>query len=355
MLRAVKYLSIRITSLLLIFLCNHSKIYAQVYGCPDPAANNYNNVVTVNDGSCTYNNVSINATLNCNLNTAVNETSGLLWWNKQVFTHNDSGGQPDLYIINKSTGDTLKTIAITNATNVDWEDITQDDTYIYIGDFGNNAKGNRTDLKIYKVKKSDAKNKVSVTAAVINFSYSDQTDFTPKADNKTNFDCEALVAYGDSLFLFSKDWADNKTRLYKLPKTPGTFSALKIDELNVQGLITGATIIPDKRVIVLSGYNAVLAPFIYLLYDFTGNRFFSADKRKVEVHQSFLQMEGICSVNATKFYISNERFKKVITTPAKLQTLNLASLLNPYYSKLPAKTPAPVLFAYNTYPGGKKI
>ena len=190
-------------------------------------------------------------------------------------------------------------------------------------------------MKIYRVKKSDVKNKTTATASVINFSYNDQTDFTSTGSNKTNFDCEALIAYGDSLFLFSKDWLDNKTRLYKLPKLPGTYSAVNIGELNVQGLITGAEIIPEEKVIVLTGYSDALAPFIYLLYDFTGNYFFNADKRKVAINQGILQMEGICSVNETKFYISNERVQKIIVVPAKLQTLNLGTLLNPYYSHQP--------------------
>ena len=46
-----------------------------------------------------------------------------------------------------------------------------------------------------------------------------------------------------------------ETRLYKLPKVPGTYIAEKISELNVDGLITGAEIISDKRVIVLTGYE----------------------------------------------------------------------------------------------------
>jgi hypothetical protein len=277
--------------------------------------------------------------LDANLSTTVNETSGLLWWNKQVWTHNDSGGQPAIYSIDDSTGDILKTVTLTNATNRDWEDIAQDTQFIYIGDFGNNANGNRTNLKIYRVKKTDVKNKTAVKASVINFSYDDQTDFTPKGANNTNFDCEALIAYGDSLFLFSKDWIDNKTRLYKLPKLPGTYTATKIGELNVQGLITGAEIVANKRVIVLTGYSATVTPFIYLLYDFTGNLFFNANKRKVALNQSFTQVEGICSVTDKKIFISNERFDKIFVVPAKLQTLNLGSLLNPYYSHLSQKLP----------------
>jgi len=324
------------TKALLLITClyGYTEANAQVAGCPDPAANNYNNLATVNDGSCIYNNVSLTPTLNANLNTTVNETSGLLYFNQQIFTHNDSGGEPILYTIDSTTGGILATDTLINAKNVDWEDITQDDKFIYIGDFGNNSKGNRQNLRIYRVKKADVKNKTSFKASIIKFSYSDQTDFTPKSNNNTNFDCEALIAYGDSLFLFSKDWVDNKTRLYKLPKLPGTYIAQNIGELNVQGLITGAEVIPAKRVIVLTAYSGTLAPFIYLLYDFTGNRFFDANKRKVGINQGFLQMEGICAVSNTWFHISNERFSNILTVPAKLQAIDLSALLDPYYSKL---------------------
>lgn len=327
----------RITPLLLYFLIFSHTAHAQIPGCTDAAASNYNAAATVNNGSCTYNNASISPKLNSNLNSAVNETSGLIWWQKKAWTHNDSGGDPAFYSINKTTGDRTKTIMLTNAINVDWEDIAQDDKYIYAGDFGNNANGNRTDLKIYRIKKSDTKNKTAVTASVIDFSYSDQTDFSATGSNHTNFDCEAMIAYGDSLFLFSKDWIDNKTRLYKLPKLPGTYTAENIDELNVNGLITGADIITGKKVIVLTGYDAAVKPFIYLLYDFTGNQFFDANKRKVSINQNFTQVEGVCAINDTTCYISNERLQKFITVPAKLQTIKLGAFLNPYYAALSSK------------------
>jgi hypothetical protein len=320
--------------LLIFFLKSFAALHAQVYGCPDPVASNYNNSARVNDGSCTYTQASINPKLKYNLNNAVNESSGLLWWNKLIWTHNDSGGEPQLYGMDSSNGNIVKTVTITNANNIDWEDIAQDGQYIYIGDFGNNANGNRTNLKIYRIKKSGIKKKDSLKASVIHFSYSDQTDFSPSGSNNTNFDCEAMIAYKDSLFLFSKDWKDGKTRLYKLPKAPGTYIAQKTGELNVEGLITGAEIISDKRVIVLTGYNIAVTPFIYLLYDFSGNNFFSANKRKIEVNEGFTQVEGICALNNNNFYISNEKFQKIFTVPAKLQTINLSTFLKPYYSKI---------------------
>jgi len=345
----IKGIHIKTPLLLIVGLYSYVNVSAQVTGCPDPAANNYNDSATVNDGSCTYDNASITPVLKSDLSTTVNETSGLLWWNKQIFTHNDSGGEPILYTIDSTTGAVLTTDTLINAKNVDWEDIAQDDKFIYIGDFGNNAKGNRTNLRIYRVKKGDVKKKTSFRASIIKFSYSDQTDFTPKKNNTTNFDCEALIAYNDSLFLFSKDWADNKTRLYKLPKLPGTYVAQNIGELNVSGLVTGAEIIPDKKVIVLTGYNSVLSPFIYLLYDFTGNHFFDANKRKVAINQGFLQMEGICALSSTEFFISNERFSNIITVPAKLQAIDLGTLLDPYYSKLQGLKPKPASIAKNKF------
>ena len=69
---------------LIIFLVSFFSIHAQVYGCPDPAANNYNDSATVNDGSCTYAQTSIAPKLKYNLNDTINETSGLLWWNKLI-------------------------------------------------------------------------------------------------------------------------------------------------------------------------------------------------------------------------------------------------------------------------------
>src|SRR4051812_9917293 len=216
-----------------LFVFFSSTIKAQVAGCPDPAANNYDPSATVNNGSCTYNSATITPKLKYNLNTLLNESSGLIWWNKQIWSHNDSGNDPAIYSMNTTTSNIQRNVTISNATNIDWEDIAQDNKFIYIGDFGNNANGNRTDLKIYKIAKADVLAGTMVTASIINFSYNDQTDFTPKGNNNTNFDCEGMIALGDSLYLFSKDWVDNKTRLYKLPNKPGTFSAIKLGELNV--------------------------------------------------------------------------------------------------------------------------
>src|SRR5215216_1562596 len=151
---------------ILFFAGSFLTTQAQISGCPDPAANNYNSSATINDGSCTYNDAAINPKLKYNLNTLLNESSGFIWWKKQIWTHNDSGNEPSIFAMNATTSDIQRTVTITNSTNVDWEDIAQDDKFIYIGDFGNNTNGNRTDLKIYKIAKPDVLSGNAVTAGI---------------------------------------------------------------------------------------------------------------------------------------------------------------------------------------------
>ena len=101
-----------------------------------------------------------NITEKYNLPNSISETSGLLFYNGKLITHNDSGDAANLYELDTIRGNITRTITISNATNSDWEDITQDDTHIYIGDFGNNSNGNRQDLKIYKILRFIVKNSV---------------------------------------------------------------------------------------------------------------------------------------------------------------------------------------------------
>ncbi|MGC9330765.1 MAG: hypothetical protein ACP5DZ_02680, partial [Bacteroidales bacterium] len=86
------------------------------------------------------------------------------------------------------------------------------------------------------------------------FHYPNQQQF--EWDNySTNFDCEAIIAKGDSLYLFSKNWGNLKTYLYALPKVPGEYPATLKDSFNVQGLVTGAAIDTVENQITLIGYN----------------------------------------------------------------------------------------------------
>ena len=167
----------------------------------------------------------------------LDENSGLIFYNNNIITFNDSGGEANLYEINASTGNITRTVTITNATNVDWEDITQDASYIYIGDIGNN-NGNRTDLKIYKIAKNDYNGSDDIAVAeIISYSYADQLDFNSNPNN-TNWDAEGLISYGEQLLIFSKNWVDNRVNVYSIPKTNGTYSALLESSYNTNGPVS---------------------------------------------------------------------------------------------------------------------
>lgn len=235
----------------------------------------------------------------------VNETSGLLFYNGKIITHNDSGDNANLYELDSISGNLLRTININNATNVDWEDITEDENHIYIGDIGNN-NGTRTDLKIYKILKSDYLNNNSVSAEIISFSYEDQTNFTSSQTH--NFDAEALVFYEDSFLIFTKNWGDFKTNVYKIPSSIGTHSAIKVSNANVEGLITGATV--SNNNFYLCGSNTSFIPFIiYISFNRApGDNIFNSGFEKHDLNSGFLynQVEAITSFDNGKFYVSRE-------------------------------------------------
>jgi hypothetical protein len=268
-----------------------------------------------------------------NLPTAVNETSGLIYFNDQLVTHNDSGNAPELYEISSTDGTVIRTVTITNATNVDWEDIAQDDTYIYIGDIGNN-NGNRTNLKIYRILKSDFEANSSVTAEIINYSYANQTDFT-SSPNSNDWDAEGFVIYDSQILLFTKNWVTSQVNVYAFPKTIGTHSASLVSNYNIGGLVTAADYVDHK--IYLTGYSpATVTPFIAVIYDVNisvpndMDLFGLSSIHKFENVLPFAhQVESICYIdsvgNDDRLYITNERFSigAIVVEPSlKMVTLD---------------------------------
>lgn len=249
-----------------------------------------------------------------NLPDETKETSGLLFFDSKIITHNDSGNQPNLYEIDSLSGNLLRTVNVHNATNIDWEDITEDENHIYIADIGNN-NGNRTDLKIYKILKSDFKNSTSVSADIISFSYEDQTNFDSKP-NGSNFDAESIVIYNNSILIFTKNWNDLKTNVYKTPLITGNYLAKKVSSANVDGLITGGVYNDDR--FFLTGYDTTLTPFLIYISPNRkpGEDIFFSGFNKISLENELgqgSQLEGITNIGFTgNYYISREHFTTTI-------------------------------------------
>jgi hypothetical protein len=279
-----------------------------ILGCTDQQANNYNESATINDGSCTYNPSIYKPDFRFLLPSEVEETSGLISYANGFWTINDSGGEPIIYKLDTLNGEIIQRISLNDAENIDWEDIAQDDNFIYVGDHGNNS-GNRDDLAIYKVKKSDIPENgdTSVDVEKIMFSYSDYTTKVKKKKDN-NFDCEALIATDQWIYLFSKNRGDNQSKLYKLSKNAGEHTAELITTFNTAGLITGADLSQNKNELILIGYtNNSWIPFLWIMFDFEGENFYSGNKRRIDMlNVTATQTEGICYVNGKKGIISSE-------------------------------------------------
>ena len=214
------------------------------------------------------------------LSSSLDETSGLAKIDDKIYTHNDSGSLAELYEINPISGDILRTITVENSQNIDWEGLATDDTHLYVADIGNNL-GNRKDLKIYKILKDDIIQNDVVTCEVISFSYEDQTLFDYESYT-TPYDAEAIVAYKGELYIFTKNWDNYTTRIYRFPSTSGEHIASFVSEKEFKVMITDADIDLINNRVALIGYESHIyakSPKnnVIILSDFIENDFLSGN------------------------------------------------------------------------------
>lgn len=242
------------------------------------------------------------------LPSALKESSGLEMTENDIFwSHNDHNNSAELYGLDKN-GKLLHTLKFGQVSNVDWEDLAQDEIgNLYIGDVGNNDN-DRKDLVIYKLSGIDLnQNNNNISIEEIRFSFDNQTEFPP---NKSEyfFDVEALFSKGDFLYLFTKDRSSpftGKTRLYRLPNTAGTHIAVFLDEFITddkkgKGQITAADISPDGTMVALLSNEVV-----WLFREFVADDFFSGNMERLDLPFE-RQMESIVFKDNCTLYLTNE-------------------------------------------------
>lgn len=158
------------------------------------------------------------------------EISGLEKFNDSILIAiNDSGNAPLIFFIDLK-GEIIKKTFVSNALNIDWEDLTLDDEgNLYIADVGNNDHL-RNDLCILKLNAQQAYNSDSISAEKIYFTYTDQLDLSDNYVSQSH-DCEAVFWFEDTLHLLTKittkpkkDYWHNGTSDYRLSTTPGRYS-----------------------------------------------------------------------------------------------------------------------------------
>ncbi|MDO4225620.1 MAG: hypothetical protein Q4C75_06990 [Bergeyella zoohelcum] len=239
----------------------------------------------------------------------VMETSALSLFSGRLFTINDSGNPAEIYEISPKNGALLNTFFVENISNFDWEALTNDGEFFYIGDIGNNW-GTRSDLAIYKIPISEVLDNQRIKVEKIKYNYPEQKQLI-KSPNNNDFDAESLVYMDNALHLFTKEWVSYKTTHYKIPinAEKETIPAEKLEDYNLGYLATEAAYFDNLLYII--GYTKKMEIYLSVFNKNEKGLFFSQKPEKyfLGMATALGQVEGI-SVDETGIYISAERFKK---------------------------------------------
>lgn len=225
---------------------------------------------------------------------------------------NDGGNSAQIHQIKKD-GTVSKSITITNAKNLDWEDMTQDDFgHFFIGDFGNNDNI-RQWLTIYKIENPIDIKGTETKAEIIKFTFPEQLNFPPKASEK-NFDLEAFVFYKKNLYLFSKNRTepfDGDTNLYRIGDHADNYQADFVSNFNTCTTheklcwITSAALSPDRSKLVLLDSER-----LWLFENWQGDDFFSGDAYKIDLG-IVTQKEAVTFFDENTIIFTDEEFNGI--------------------------------------------
>ncbi|WP_114749327.1 hypothetical protein [Pleomorphovibrio marinus] len=190
-------------------------------------------------------------------NKEIDEASGLAhsWLHPDIlYTHNDSGGEPFIYMID-TLGDYRGKILLEGVDNRDWEDIAvgpgpnKNTSYVYVGEIGDNyAQHEQIFLYRFEEPKKLTQN-ISITPEIITLNYPDG----PR-------DAETLMVDPQSGDLFILTKRDSSNTLYRAnaaqinPDTEVTLE--KIGKYPIT-MSTGGDISKDGSEILVKNYWVV--------------------------------------------------------------------------------------------------
>jgi hypothetical protein len=241
------------------------------------------------------------------LDDKVVETSGLIYFDNSFWTINDSGNENILYRIDPKSGLVIGEISINNSTNIDWEEISQDQEYIYVADIGDNSRV-RDEKQIYRLKKSEVlkvKTGGSMDCEVIRFRY-------PEIESKKiSYDAEALISMNGVLHLFTKDLFES--RHFTIPAQPGQTTATFIESYASNGQVTGAAIGPSTNSIIMVGYFGFGDRLFWEVKDFTKTSVMGTAAQPLSLGSvtETGQVEAVCFGADGKVFFTNENYGSV--------------------------------------------
>ncbi|TDQ33249.1 NHL repeat-containing protein [Zeaxanthinibacter enoshimensis] len=234
----------------------------------------------------------------------LDECSGIVPAGKDgIWVVEDHGNADNLYRVN-FRGELVKNFEVTNVDNEDWEDLTVDESgNLYIADTGNNGL-DRQEFNIYKLPDPSVEKGDKIPAETIKFRY--PWDSTIK-EGYTH-DSEALFYADRHLYVLTKNRMqpfDGKTYIYKIPSTPGRYTAELVGSLQLCEdrrvcVVTAASLSPDGSKLVLLGYGK-----LWVLSDFTGDSFDEGAMDMIDLGAS-TQLESLCFKDGKTLLLADE-------------------------------------------------
>ena len=233
------------------------------------------------------------------LGSTLEETSSLLYLDGRLLTINDASGDKNIYEIDQTTGGISRSVNLFKANNVDWESLAHDNDHIYVCDTGDD-EGERDELKIYRVTKENYLNYDVIVSEVTKFTY----PFLNGFDH--GFNCEASVVIDDRIYLFTKAYNGEPTRVFSVPTEIGNYVAEFVQEIALAPRVTDASVMDNGQILVsqIDDNNNLTISRL----DWDGQQFNISDQQSPTVPADFSgQIEGICPLDNGNFYLTREK------------------------------------------------
>jgi hypothetical protein len=190
----------------------------------------------------------------------INEASGLagsIANPEQLWTHNDSGGEPRVFLINKKA-EIVAIVTLEGVENRDWEDITvgkgpqSDTSYLYIAEIGDNRSIHATKY-VYRFPEPKID---SITSTPVLLTISD-FDRIPIKYSDGKRDAETLfIDDARDLYIVSKREANVNVYVVKYPQRTDTVNVLtRLGSLPIHNVVSGD--ISNNNEILLKTYDNV--------------------------------------------------------------------------------------------------
>ena len=126
------------------------------------------------------------------------------------------------------------------------------------------------------------------------------------------FDAEGLISIDDYLLIFTKNRLKKLNDVYRLPKTPGTYNAIKIGSINTESIVTGADFDKSNNLLALTSTISFNEYYLLIIENFSIEKKDDYNIKMHEIPVGKTQIEGVKIIDSSTYWLSSEHENKWI-------------------------------------------